>query len=182
LKTTRVLHAGPADEAGAEAPRSAAVQTPSQAIVAAAGEIIRVQDGRGRVLGFRILNWLDRANFAKILGPHSDNDAYRNEILPAYLSVEIDGRMLGRPASERDLMGRMSVLGDEGQAAISAELVRRFAPRAGRRELTEAVAALAERFAPEERAEEMAAVLLLAAEPYVADDEEAAVEDTVKNA
>lgn len=81
-------------------------------------------DARGRVLGVKNPNPLERVRLFEILGPESaQNVAVLLEVMPAYNVVEIDGEKLRRPVSRRELDARMLEIGDEGQVVIQQWMV-----------------------------------------------------------
>ena len=139
-----VLHAGPMPEGGAPVPShdsaphvAPQVQTPSQALTAAANEIIRVTDARGRVIGFRKLGILEKKRMYQALGAEdSKNDAVvLGFALPAYMAVEIDGNQLPplgfAQASQIALDGRIALLDQEGIDAILGYFADAAAPDQG---------------------------------------------------
>jgi hypothetical protein len=141
-----VAYAGPAADAPVYAPPPVMpppnppvpVQTPSQAITAAANEIIRVADSRGRILGFRKLGVLEKARMFQILGPEdAKNEPYLAFAVPAFMTVEIDGRPLpplasrpNTPAARVALDGVITLLGDEGIEAVNQGIIKHFGEQA----------------------------------------------------
>ncbi len=114
MKAT-VRHAGPE------------VQSPSQAIVAKANEVIRFADAKGRTIGIKRLGVLDRARFFEMIGgDNANNPAFLSLAVPAQMTIELDGNLIGRPTSRRDLEGRMSLLDEEGIEAINKAIVENF--------------------------------------------------------
>lgn len=182
MKTAHVLHAGAAATAPAEGNPPAAAQTPSQAIITAANEVVRVVDRRGRAIGFKRATALDRMRFSSILGMQdASNAAVAAIAFPAFVATEIDGQQLGRPNTRLALEGRISLLDEDGLAAVMEEYGARFGGASPAELLAEALRGVAERFAPADQIEEMNAALGEVARQFVPDDPSPHEVDDLKN-
>lgn len=184
MKTAHVLHAGPAADAPPleMAAPPAAAQTPSQAIVAAANEVVRVTDRRGRTIGFKRATALDRMRFSSILGPQdAGNGAVAAIAFPAFVATELDGQQLGRPNTRLALEGRIALLDEDGVTAVMEEYGAHFAGETSDALLLEALRSVADRFAPAGMADDMEAALVEAARQFVPETPTVSEADALKN-
>ena len=101
----------------------AAGETPSQSIVRAANQPATVSDAKGRKIGLKKLNPLDRLKLFEVIGPdNSRNEAYVGYAALAFLVSSIDGEPVARPANKIQLEALVQRLDDDGMDAIAAHL------------------------------------------------------------
>ena len=135
---TEIRHAGPAP---ADPP---AQPTPAQAIVAAAAEVHRTTDKRGRSIGIRRLGVLERSRFLEMIGgENAQNSALMMLFVPAQLVVEIAGTAVRRPMTRRELDARLQELDEDGLDAVTALMAQVFGEAA--EALDDAAAAAAQK-------------------------------------
>ena len=104
------------------------MQTPSEALLAAAGAQQDVLDGQGRRLTLRQLGALDKLRLFEAAGAElSRNDRWLGMAVLACSVTAIDGVPWPMPASKQGVEAMVQRLGDEGIAAVSQAL----APEAG---------------------------------------------------
>lgn len=98
-------------------------------IINAANQTVTVTDSRGRAIGIKRLNALDRMRlFETIGGANANNEAYLGYATLAYHAVSIDGEHVSRPSSKLQLEGLVSRLDDDGIQAIALAVAEHFAP------------------------------------------------------
>lgn len=103
------------------------VETPSQAIVRSANEVVTVTDANGRSIGIKRLGPVERMRMFKVIGgEQAKNDAYLGIAALAFLVRSIDGDTINQPTSELQLEGLVQRLGDDGLNAVGQGVVDHF--------------------------------------------------------
>ena len=116
--------------------------TPSQAIVKAANEMVYVTDSKNRILGLRRLNFLEEFRIVEALGSElSSNTTYMGMLNPLLYLAEIDGEPVGIPKSKMQAEALIQRAGREGFMAVirghheALRPRRRGIPGAGKKRL-----------------------------------------------
>lgn len=105
----------------------AGVQTPSQAIVAAANKTAEVIDERARVLVVKKISSLERMRLFRVAGAElSANQQWMGIAAVAVSVVSIDGESVPRPGSVREIEALVSQLDDEGLEAAGQAYLDHF--------------------------------------------------------
>ena len=98
-------------------------ETPSRAIIKAANQPATLADARGRSIGVKRLNPLDRLKLFEVIGAeNSRNEQYAGYAALAFLVTSIDGEPVARPANKIQLEALVQRLDDEGMDAVAAHL------------------------------------------------------------
>ena len=101
----------------------AAVETPSQRIVAEAAARLEVRDGLGRMLEVRRPGALDRLRLFKAVGPVlAENERYLGYAMLAMCVGGIDGVPVPSPVNEAQVEALVARLGDAGLVAVGDAL------------------------------------------------------------
>ena len=96
------------------------VETPSEAVVKAANEIITVADARGRQIGVRKIGALDRMRLFECAGAeNSKNEPYMGYAALAYSVASIDGEPVAKPTKLMHLEALVQRLDDDGLNAVA---------------------------------------------------------------
>ena len=99
------------------------METPSGRLIAAAGAVADVVDGRGRRLALRRLSALDKLRLFKAAGPVlAQNQPWLGRALLACSVTAIDEVPVPTPGSEALIEMMVQRLGDDGIAAVAAAL------------------------------------------------------------
>jgi hypothetical protein len=97
--------------------------TPTQNVLAAAGEPLIATATDGRVLVVRKLTALDKLRLLKAAGPAlAENQAWLGVAMLAASVAEIDGVPVPRPVSEQQIEALVGRLGDTGLDAAASAL------------------------------------------------------------
>ena len=103
--------------------KDAQSETPSQSIIKAANQPATITDAKGRSIGIKKMNPLDRLKLFEVIGAeNSKNEAYTGYAALAFLVTSIDGEPVSRPANKIQLEALVQRLDDEGMDAIGAHL------------------------------------------------------------
>jgi hypothetical protein len=99
------------------------METPSARIIAAAQAAPEVMDAQGRTLSLRRLTALDKLRLFKAAGPVlAQNQAWLGMAVLACSVAAIDAVPVPFPATEAQVEGLVSRLGDAGIAAVASAL------------------------------------------------------------
>lgn len=87
-----------------------------------------VQDGLGRTIQLRTLDPLQQARLVMTVGGDvAQNSVYMNGFaLPAAMVAHIDDDFFGFPASVKQIETMLTLLGNEGMAAINGHMLAKF--------------------------------------------------------
>lgn len=110
------IHDNPAETPSAE--------TPSQAVIRAANEILTVNDALGRAIGIRRLAPVERLRMLKLIG--GQNEHYMGMASLAFLVVGIDADPIAKPANDLQLEALIQRLGDDGIEAVANGALQHF--------------------------------------------------------
>jgi hypothetical protein len=87
--------------------------------------IEREKDARGRIIGVKLIEWVDSFDVSCIVGPEiSENNRAFGFALATCSVVEIDGEPVMRPQNKNHLRALMQRLGNAGMNAASKALDR----------------------------------------------------------
>lgn len=120
---TITLHGpdGTAPQGGLAAPQP---QTPSQRMVAEANALKYVDDSRGRRLGYRRWNALERFRMTRVMGRDATNDQLMLLTEVTTSVREIDGQPLPFPSAYQQVEAMVAQVDEAGQTAVMGEWVR----------------------------------------------------------
>lgn len=105
----------------------AGVETPSQAIIAAASNTATVTDARGRVLTVKKISPLDRMRLFKVAGPElSANAQWMGMAALASSVVSVDGDLVVKVGRISEIEALVSLLDDDGLEAVGKAYVEMF--------------------------------------------------------
>ena len=96
------------------------IETPTEAAVNAANQLAHVTDARGRRIGIKRINALDRMHLFECAGAaNSQNEPYMGYAALAYSVREIDGEAVNKPTKLMHLEALVQRLDDEGLNAVA---------------------------------------------------------------
>lgn len=94
--------------------------TPSQSLIKAANQAANVFDSRGRTIGIKRLQLLDRMKMFEVIGPeNSKNETYMGYAALAFSVISIDDAPVPRPSNRIQFDALLQNLGDEGIEAVA---------------------------------------------------------------
>lgn len=103
-------------------------ETPSQSLIKAANQPATLTDGKGRAIGVKKMNPLDRLRLFEVIGAeNSKNEQYVGYAALAFLVTSIDGEPVPRPSNKIQLEALVQRLDDEGMDAIAEHLYGQIA-------------------------------------------------------
>ena len=103
-------------------------ETPSQATLKAASELVYVTDAKGRKLGLRRLPFLEEFRIVEALGAErAANTTYMGMVNPLLYLAEIDGEAIDIPRNHRQVEALIQRAGREGFFAVVAGIAQHFA-------------------------------------------------------
>ncbi len=103
-------------------------ETPSQAVMNAAKQLVHVTDDKGRKLGLRRLEFLEEFRIVEAVGPElAANSTYMGMISPLLYIAEIDGEPVAIPRNKMQVDALIQRAGREGYAAAVEGIVKHFA-------------------------------------------------------
>lgn len=103
-------------------------ETPSQAIVKQANQLVYVTDARGRKLGLRQIPFLEEFRVLEAIGPErAANTTYLRAVNFLLYLAEIDGEPIEIPRSHIQIEALIQRAGREGYAAITEGIEKHFA-------------------------------------------------------
>ncbi|MDA8230744.1 MAG: hypothetical protein M0006_05345 [Magnetospirillum sp.] len=104
-------------------------ETPSATIVNAANTAATVTDDKGRMIGIKRMNALDRLRMFEVIGgDNAKNEAFLGYATLAFHVVNVDGDAFSRPTTRRQLEAMIQMLDDDGLAAVAKGIAEHFAP------------------------------------------------------
>ena len=96
------------------------IETPSDEAVKAANQLAHVTDARGRRLGLKRINALDRLHLFECVGAvNAQNEPYMGYAALAYSVREIDGEAVAKPTKLMHLEALVQRLDDDGLNAVA---------------------------------------------------------------
>lgn len=105
-------------------------ETPSQQIVKAANQPSTVTDAKGRAIGVKKMNPLDRLKLFEVIGgDNSKNEQYVGYAALAFLVTSIDGDPVPRPSNKLQLEALVQRLDDEGMDAVAEHVYGQVAAK-----------------------------------------------------
>ena len=115
----------PAGPGGQAAQPQQQPQTPSQRMIAEANALKYVQDARGRQLGYRRWNALERFRITDVMGERRSRNDQLMLLTEITTSIrEIDGSPQGFPSAYSQIEAMVVLVGEEGQTAIMSDWVK----------------------------------------------------------
>ena len=107
-------------------PVSAAVETPSEAVIRKSSARIEVVDSEGRRIGLRKPRPLETLDFTRAAGGERMNLLYLYEVAHLKYVADIDGDHVSVPATELQLRALYQRLGDEGNILVRLAAAEHF--------------------------------------------------------
>lgn len=102
-------------------------ETPTQAVVRAAKELVYITDARGRTIGLRRLPFLEEFRIIEAVGPQlSANTTYMGMLNPLLHVAEIDGQPVEIPRSKLQIDALIQRVDRDGFVAVVEGIVTHF--------------------------------------------------------
>ena len=103
-------------------------ETPSEAVVKKANELVYIHDSKGRKLGLRQLPFLEEFRIIEAVGSETAaNTTYMGMLNPLLYLAEIDGNPIEIPRNKLQVDGLIQRAGREGFFAVIEGITKHFA-------------------------------------------------------
>lgn len=103
------------------------VETPSQAIVNAANKTAEAVDPAGRRITIKKITLLERSRLLRVVGPElSGNMQWMGLAIVAASVTSIDGDLMAKPGTVREIEALFSLLDDDGLNAVAESYAKNF--------------------------------------------------------
>lgn len=103
-------------------------ETPSEAVINKANELVYVTDSKGRKLGLKQPHFLEEFRIVEALGHElSSNTTYMQMLNPLLFLAEIDGESIAAPRTKLAAEGLIQRAGREGYLAVLKGITQHFA-------------------------------------------------------